>query len=374
MPLGNVETIYEALWGLLTPGVTVESVKGESVLMTLRYIVADAQPGPGKPPTADEVASVCCEHIEAAARSIGPSPEQVPQTEYDLVGAALILLALEPGFRGLLLKDRRKRAAERMAGIDVRTFTKRVPGKGSHETRLVRAVAEAMGSREYHFAQASAREAIAARQPAGTALADHWLLRYEQYYRLFTAANAIQANGLVVLGALREGDHDLAREFTGYSLYDYARYQLQLTRFSEEFGGLWIFADADVERAVADSVYLITQFAPWSHRADSTLRVLAAEHGELDPFLAAVEKREPKLGLIQTWIDRLNSCACDLANPDPGCRVHCLFTACQLYCDLLDSDWYALADWYREPPGYTAVVSSATLYQKLRLLGVTGDR
>jgi hypothetical protein len=99
----NAEQIFEALWALADgPGVTVESVLDQPALMQLRYIVSEAQPGPGAQPTAADVASLVVEHIEAAASSIGTPEHEVLPTERDLGGAAGAMLGVGPGNGGLL--------------------------------------------------------------------------------------------------------------------------------------------------------------------------------------------------------------------------------------------------------------------------------
>jgi hypothetical protein len=42
-------------------------------------------------------------------------------------------------------------------------------------------------------------------------------------------------------------------------------------------------------------------------------------------------------------------------------------TACQYYIDAVDTEWYALAPWYRRMPKYRQIVDPASLYETVGL-------
>src|SRR5689334_10828443 len=109
------DEIYEALLALAHgPGVTIHAVLEHPALMRLRYVVTEAQSGPGLTPTPRQVASTCVECVRAAASAIGPPSEDVLPNAADMAGAALAQLGLAPGTAGLLPYRRRQIAASRM--------------------------------------------------------------------------------------------------------------------------------------------------------------------------------------------------------------------------------------------------------------------
>jgi hypothetical protein len=253
--------------------------------------------------------------------------------------------------------------------LQVDTFRHRRRDKESHERRLINAVAQAMFGRESHFVAMTTREALASRKSAGAAVSEHWLVRYEQYYRLWTRLTSLSGNLAAAIRGPRGDKPTFLPEYGSYALYDYATFLSALRDFVDGFGGLWIVVDANIEQAIADSVYVISHSAPTTHREDSHLRLMVGHNPELAEFLNEVEGDGGNTELLARWLDWIKSCRCDVEAPDPGrCKPHRMIAAANTYIDLIDASWYKLADWYREPPDYRTIIQPERLYWQMGLL------
>jgi hypothetical protein len=68
----------------------------------------------------------------------------------------------------------------------------------------------------------------------------------------------------------------------------------------------------------------------------------------------------------QEWQEFAVSCDCeDDDHPKEDCRVHALIKACQRYCELVDAEWYKIADWYHPDTKPRRPIAGAELYDKL---------
>jgi len=133
-------------------------------------------------------------------------------------------------------------------------------------------------------------------------------------------------------------------------------------------GGLWIFSDAEVEQEVADSIYKVGWYTTFNTMDDSWLRRLLSQ-SQFEEELSFVELlRAMPIGpsVHQEWQEFAAACACeDDEHPSEDCRVHALIKACERYCQLVDEEWYKIADWYKPGTKPRRPVDGTALYDKL---------
>jgi hypothetical protein len=86
------------------------------------------------------------------------------------------------------------------------------------------------------------------------------------------------------------------------------------------------------------------------------------------PAVGATAPPSPRPG--NAGLDECDcDCDCDLEHPNSVCKVHLLMTACQYYIAAVDTEWYALAPWYRGMPKYRKIVDPASLYEAIGFTG-----
>lgn len=261
-------------------------------------------------------------------------------------GAAAVMFGVAAGTRGSLQKDRRRQAA-RLRGFSVDHFRKHV------ETALVAEVADEVFYVDSLFRLRRSRGLHGATIPTSSHLGINWLERHETYGRIWTPTYALRAD-LLALETLRRTDPK-APVYSTYlraSLWWFARVLFEVSRFTERFGGLWLFTDPDDETDVMDSMYAIDFHSCFSEEQNSHLRILvsSAPGQELEAFTASLEASDEGDELAQNWADWVEQCDCeDLDAPRPQCPVHQVISACEKYTQIVDEDWQRLADWYRSP-------------------------
>jgi hypothetical protein len=131
--------------------------------------------------------------------------------------------------------------------------------------------------------------------------------------------------------------------------------------------GVWIFAQADIEKAVADAIKFIEHFSGLRYREESVLRLQQAEHGELHRFTQELERNSESRQALRRWRERVVECTCALEKPRPECRLHGLIRACEYYIAVLDADWYRMIPWHHGPPPNIDTVDPGTLYRDVGL-------
>ena len=253
--------------------------------------------------------------------------------------------------------------------MSVDTMLHRRRGVRTHEERVVAQVADVMWERETACILGVVFAELQERTPEGSDLAVELLHQYRHYYRIWTVLDGLRADVAAVLQIRRQGEDEVNKldDYVRSSLHWYARYQQLVRRFVDDYGGMWLFSDADIEQSVIDAIKFVENFSRLTYRQDSQLRVLVTGREELDPFLRALEATPEGQEIIEAWQRHLDECDCDLEHPKSDCKVHLLMTACQYYIDAIDTEWYALAPWYRGMPKYRKIVDPATLYEAVGL-------
>jgi hypothetical protein len=308
------------------------------------------------------------------------------------------LFGLDPETRVLTAGVRRNTAAEAL-GCSQKTFLRK------HENAMLLQVAGQILvlCAEQHMRDGRTR--LAAQHPVESGIAVHWIERFEAYYRLWSPIYGIGADLTAYRATLLEQPQPYDRRFgtlspedPGYSqdeqaegygrfaLYLYTLFEWELRRFRALHGGLWLLSDADAEQAVSDAVYRIAwHINPFNERDQSFLRTTIDEtpNQELHGFLERLASTDIGRKTHEEWQDWAATCACTwppgtspetdyfpTARNQPGisadCQVHQVVAACGLYCELIDTDWRKIADWYRFGDEIRKGVSAERLYAEWR--------
>jgi hypothetical protein len=306
----------------------------------------------------------------------------VEQLGGELAEACCYLFGLVPGTRGWKPKDLRERAAS-LYQMQPETFRK------EPEQLHIGQVAEKILQLCHEQRLRAERVKLERRHPADSRLAIQWLDRFEAYYRMWSPISRLGDELLAAISTRREpdterppwdqegklpgseewkGNEDQARGYVRGALYAYAWYQLELRRFMVRHGGLWLFSDAEVEQEIADTIYKISWYTTFNMEDDSWLRRLLSQ-AQFEEELSFVELlRAMPIGpsVHQEWQEFAASCQCQNdEHPADNCRVHALIQACQRYCELVDEEWYKIADWYHPDTKPRRPITGADLYDKL---------
>lgn len=284
--------------------------------------------------------------------------------------AAMCAFGLAVGTRGLGPRERQERAADCL-NISASTFRTR------HQTAIVSDVANQVlalslpstgNVRDEPFRTSDSN-------PLDTAI--DWVARFEAYYRLWTPIQALGSDLEAMWqsrwieppsDALPIGDQaepDDADGYAQFALYHYASFQVQLRRFLDQHGGLWLFPDAKDEATVTTAIGQILQGTPLNERDQSFLRELlqAVRGEEMHGFLQALARTAIGQATYAEWIDWVVTCECPPVIAPDGestsgevpddstranqstCQVHQVIRACDAYCGAVDSSWSRLSDW-----------------------------
>lgn len=312
--------------------------------------------------------------------------------------AAVALLGLDIGTRGLNSKARREIAAQAFERT-YETFRK------NYEPLVLEQLATQILvlCSEQHTRDARAAAERAA-FPTESAMPQVWMDRFAAYYRIWSPISGLGGDLTAYRATLLESDgvwdrrfgtanpsdpgyskEEQAEGYASFALYHYAHFEWQVRQFETLFGGQWLLSDAEAEQAVADAVYRIFWHTPWNERDQSYLRRLIAESpgGELHGFLQVLRSADVGQTTETEWQEWVESCTCrwvvgtdstkeyfptarhhdDISD---SCQVHKVVEACGDYLDLIDEDWKRLADWYHLTEGALQGVSAELLYKRLR--------
>jgi hypothetical protein len=303
----------------------------------------------------------------------------VDQLDGEMGEACGYLFGLVPGTRGWKPKDLRERAAS-LYNQQPETFRK------EPEQLHIGQVAEEILKLCHEQRLRVERVKLERRHPADSRLAVQWLDRFEAYYRIWTPISRLGDDLKAAIATRREpdlghppwnpegsdpdwnGPQDQARGYVRGALYAYAWYQLELRRFMVRHGGLWIFSSAETEQEIADCIYKIGWYTTFNTEDDSWLRRLLAQsqYEEELSFVQLLRAMPIGPSVHQEWQEFAASCDCeDDDHPKDDCRVHALIKSCERYCELVDAEWYKIADWYHPDTKPRRPITGAELYDKL---------
>ena len=255
-------------------------------------------------------------------------------------GPASVLLALAPGTRGSLLKDRRRQAAE-LLSISPEHFRK------DREELLLEAVADEIYAIDSAYRLRHKHRAAGERPPERSALGIDWLEQHRSYRRIWTPIKAMR-NDVRVLVEYIETDHedqaDIADRLCTISWW-FARFSTELERFIEDQGGLWLLSDPEAEIQAANAISRLDANVPLGEMDSSWLRHLLtqADNHELEPFTdLLIEAGERRRELMGCWMRWASECDCRDGG-EPRCERHKWEKAAVEFIRLVDEDWYRVA-------------------------------
>jgi hypothetical protein len=359
----EAEPLYQALWALVTPGATLAAIVEQEALLDLARVRAQ------DPESAKERrAALAREELIAACRALD-NPMLAIEPRWHGEGAAVLaLLGLATGFHSAPL-HRRRDAAASLLSYAVGTAFKTRPGVRSHVQNAVYAVADKLWERDVQGRATTSASLLEEQRAAVSALTVDLLRRYEAYYAMYTPLSGLRADLTTVLELRRDGEDEMNKidAFVASSLHAYAEFLLAKRDFMDSYHGVWVFAQADIEQAVADAIKFIEHFSGVRYRDESLLRLEQAEHQELHSFISQLEADEVGRQALRRWHQRIFECGCEPEQPSPECRVHMLMRACEYYTLVLDLDWYRVVPWHQGPPPSLGAVDPASLYRDIGL-------
>lgn len=367
---------------MLRTGVTVDACRNAAGLSGLAIVAAKAPS-----PEPNDLAV-------AAANLVREACARVDDVHS---GPTAILLGLAPGYRGRLLKDRRRDAA---AALFVQTETLRK----EREPGLLEAVADELYAMDSAFRLRHRHRVEAERDPLDSRLRVDWLQQHRSYRRIWTPVSQVRNDLLVLIEYLADirregqvprpedavdpGESPVDRS-TWLNLTDrcanltfgLARFTGELLSFVEREGGLWLLADPDAETQAADAMFRLLYHLPFGEANNSWARSLLARtpSGELAELIALLET-DPDWPMIRrVWLEwgweyveqedplsrsalegALMADAPDDAPPPafqavapvaPNTECGRWLAASEEFLALIDDDWYRVADWYRKTRG-----------------------
>jgi hypothetical protein len=308
------------------------------------------------------------------------------------------LLGLTPDTKTLTAGVRRMRAAE-MLGVSLSTLLRK------HERPMLEQVAAQILTLCTEQRLVAAREQLQPRPPFESGLALHWIEMFQAYYRLWTPVYALAADLTAYrttllekprpydrpFGATGEGDIGYSQEeqaegYANFALYHYTRFEWELRRFVNRYGGMWMLSNPQAEQDAPDALARISWHVnPFNERDQSFLRTLLDEtpnqemHGFLDRLMGSAIGRKT----YEEWQQWAGACACSwevgadtkgeyfpTSATDDGilaeCQVHQVIEACGGYCRLIDEDWHRTADWYQIPEHLNHDRTAERRYAELR--------
>lgn len=294
--------------------------------------------------------------------------------------AAEYLLGLTEGAALWSIRRRREKAAS-FYELAADTFRKRP------ESDLIAQIAEGVLELCHEASMRHTRlEMEQHRHPADSRLAVQWVERFEAYYRIWTPVYALGANLEAALEVYTHEPLDhlpwdpenktpydpvfQARGYARSALYNLAQYHLELKRFMNKHGGLWLCSDVETEEAVSDAIYRIGWHNDLTDEDESFLRRHLADsrHEETEHFWNVIRAFPDGLRIHDQWQEQtLKGVGLETDEQKAGSQVWLTIAACHDYTSHIDQDWVKIADWYR--PGATPRrgVSGNALYEGLKV-------
>ncbi len=363
MAANPADELYEALWALVPTTATLSALVDQPALLDLTRVRGSDPDAP-----AEEKAARVRQELLAACRTLDDRRLAVEPAWHGEGAAVLALLGLATGYHSAPLHLRREGAAS-LLGYPVGTAFKTRPGVRSHAQNAVYAVADKLWERDIQARAGTAASAAVEQRPEMAALTVELLRRYETYYSMYTALVALRADVTAALALRRDGEDELNRtdDYVASSLHAYTEFLLAKREFMDRYHGVWVFAQADIEQAMADAIKFIEHFSGLRYREESMLRLQRAEHGELHSFIEQLDCDTEGRAALRHWRERIFACTCDPGQPSEDCRIHKLLRASEYYTHVLDTDWYRMVPWHHGAPPNLGTVDAATLYEDIGL-------
>ncbi len=341
------EQLAGELAAMLRTGVLIEQCRKASGLLSLSIVRAKAASA-----TPDDLA-VSAHHLIREACAAVDGIEH---------GGIAVLLGIAPNYRGRSLKERRIDAAAKL-GYSAEHLRK------DRTEPLLEAVADELYAMDSAYRLRHRHREQAERTPEQSRLGIDWLKQHRDYRRIWTPITGVRNDLDVLLGYFRKAH---AEERTPHDVDDdtranisdrlssmtwyLARFSTEIERFVEREGGLWLLADAEAEVRAADAIYRIGLHLPFGEADISWARGILKDspHEELDPFITRlIEAGEIRREFMGTWVtwawDLVEREAEGRSGPRAPEASECAQwqAAGDEFIELIDRDWYRVADWYR---------------------------
>ena len=252
--------------------------------------------------------------------------------------AVIRLLSLEGPLLRSSPSPRRDAAGQALGGIKADSVRRR------YERPLIADLARALMSAEVAFRRRS-RDLDPDRID--------WAGRLNSYGRLYTPIAGLGGDLEILVRAQRErsSDFKMLKPQLGSSLWFYARIQLELHNFVRDYGGIWLFPDAEIENDVANAIHHINRHPGLGEHDSSWLRVTLRgipDH-ELAGFLEAVSSDPRGQAILKAWTTWCQSCRCpSIQVAERDCEIHAVIAACNDYLEDVDRETVTLAQPLRE--------------------------
>lgn len=332
------EAIAADLAGMLRTGVTTKSCRTAQALLGLTIVAAKS--------ASDDVndrAVAATTLIREACAAVDDTPS----------GPSATLLALAPGLRGSLLKQRRAAVAEAL-GWSLDHLRR------ERQDDLIEAVANELYAMDSAYRLRHQHRDV---PPERSSLRIDWLEQHRSYRRIWTPVTGIRNDLAVLLEYFEDAN---ARDLTPYDLegdeqanvsdrlctmsWHLARYSTAMNQFVDEKGGLWLLSSPEAEIRVGELVHQMEVLLPFGEADVSWLRMLLgqARDGECEPFVELlIEAGDQRRELMVAWVDWAFESVGKTTDPDlrpSGCGQW--LAAGDEFVHLIDDDWFRVADWY----------------------------
>jgi hypothetical protein len=282
---------------------------------------------------------------EAAARLEDAADRPGSGSQASPAAQAQMLLRLHYATKHLSVGEARARTQE-ASGVGDRQY------RAVREARLLRLVAQAVLELDHEDDRHQWGRALEVGADVPQTVALYWLdLFRDHYFRLETAAYALQADLLTALSQLR--DHLPSwRLYLATSVYWNTEFSYLRQRFFRQHGPLWFAVTDPGCTQLNDSAERIEYHDAFPDEFMAKLRRLygAADVPDHDDFTARLEAA----GLTQFTLDKaeawLRRCACPReAEPNPRCEVHLVLRHCDLFGETVETEFERIQNWYRTP-------------------------
>jgi hypothetical protein len=291
------------------------------------------------------VATAIAQIVREAAGRLDDTDHTGPAAHISPAAQAQMLLRVHYATKTLTPAEARTKTQE-ASGVGDRQY------RGSREGRLLRLVAQAVLEldREDDLHQWVRALEVGADVPQSVAL--YWLnLFRDHYFRLETAAYALQADIMTALSQLRDGLPSW-KLYLSAAVYWNVEFSFLRQRFFLRHGPLW-FAVTDAGcTQLNDSTERIEYHDPFPDEYMAKLRRLygAAEVPDHDDFNARLEAAgltDFTMNKAEAWLRR---CTCPReGEPGERCEVHLVLRHCDILGETVETEFERIQNWYRTP-------------------------
>jgi hypothetical protein len=292
------------------------------------------------------LATSICQVVREAAERLTDEPDPAgPAGQATAVAQAQMLFRLHYATRRLSVAEARIHTRE-SSGVADRQYRAR------HEARLLRLVAQALLDldREDDLHQWGRALEVGADVPQSVAL--YWLdLFRDHYFRLETAAYALQADVMTALSQLRD-DLPSWRLYLATAVYWNVEFSFLRQRFFLRHGPMWFAVTDEGSTQLNDSAERIEYHDPYPDEFMARLRRLYGasaipDHDDFTERLTATGLSDTTLDKAEAWLRRC-TCPKDVEHA-PRCEVGLVIKHCDLFGGTVETEFERIQNWYRTP-------------------------